>query len=49
LMSVLAGSRVPAGDLPTAGAQMPPIVSRAVDQEGVKLLDDWIATLLPCQ
>lgn len=48
LMSVLSGSRVPAGELPTAGVQMPPIVSRAVDQAGVKLFDDWVATLDPC-
>ncbi|MBX3207198.1 MAG: hypothetical protein KF764_19280 [Labilithrix sp.] len=48
LMSILAGSRVPAGELPTAGVQMPPIVSRAVDHAGVKLFDDWIATLAPC-
>lgn len=48
LMSILAGSRVPAGELPTAGVQMPPIVSRAVDHAGVELFNEWIATLAPC-
>lgn len=48
LMSILAGSRVPAGELPTAGVQMPPIVSRAVDHAGVELFNEWIATLPPC-
>ncbi len=48
LMSILAGSRVNSGELPNPGVQMPPIVSRAVDHQGVKVLNDWIATLPEC-
>ncbi len=48
MMSILAGQRVGPDELPNPGTQMPPIVSRAVDHEGVKLLDEWIATLDPC-
>jgi hypothetical protein len=48
LMSILAHGRVGPDELPNSGVQMPPIVSRAVDQLGVKLLDDWIATLPDC-
>lgn len=48
MMSILAGSRVAPGELPNPGVQMPPIVSRAVDQQGVKLLNDWISSLDPC-
>ena len=48
LMSILAGSRVGPDELPNPGTQMPPIVTRAVDHRGVKLLDDWISTLPAC-
>jgi hypothetical protein len=48
LMSILAHGRVGPDELPNGGVQMPPIVSRAVDQAGVKLFDDWVATLPPC-
>ncbi len=48
LMSILSGQRVPEGQLPNPGVQMPPIVTRAVDHQGHALLDDWISSLPPC-
>lgn len=49
LVSILAGRRVGPNELPNAGIQMPPIVSRAVDEQGVTLLDEWISSLSPCE
>ena len=46
-ISILSGYRVPPGQMPTV-AQMPPIVTRAVDHEGHQLLDDWINSLPAC-
>jgi hypothetical protein len=48
LMSVLAHGRVKPDQLPSSGVQMPPIVTRAPDEVGVKKLDDWILTLKAC-
>lgn len=41
-ISVLSGQRKPAAD-----NQMPPVATHAVDVNGHKLLDDWIAALTP--
>jgi hypothetical protein len=48
MMSILARGRTSPDVLPNGGVQMPPIVSRAVDHAGVKLFDDWVATLPAC-
>ncbi len=48
LVSVLAGRRVPEGEEPNSSVQMPPLVTRAVDHDGLGLVDDWISTLSPC-
>ncbi len=48
LVSVLSGRRVPEGEKPSSTVQMPPIVSRAVDHAGHRVLDDWIASLPAC-
>lgn len=48
LLYILASHRVGFGDLPSAAVQMPPIVSRAVDQDGVALLRAWIEALPAC-
>ena len=48
LVSILAGNRVGPDELPSASVQMPPIVTRAVDHQGVRLVNDWIGTLEPC-
>jgi hypothetical protein len=48
LVSILSGRRVAEGEEPNGSVQMPPIVSRAIDHAGHKLLDDWIASLPPC-
>jgi hypothetical protein len=45
LASILSGRRVPAGEEPNAGVQMPPLVTRAVDTQGHALLDAWINAL----
>ena len=45
LTSVLSGRRTAPDPSPQ---QMPPIVSRAVDQQGHQLLDDWINELPAC-
>jgi hypothetical protein len=47
-MYILASHRAPPNEIPTPGTQMPPIVSRAVDQVGVEKVRAWIATLPPC-
>lgn len=48
LMSILSGRRVAPDEQPNGSVQMPPIVSRAVDQQGHQLLDEWISSLQPC-
>jgi hypothetical protein len=48
LVSVLSGRRVPEDQEPSSTVQMPPIVTRAVDIEGHKLVDDWITALPAC-
>jgi hypothetical protein len=45
LVSVLAHSRVPANQTPSDKTQMPPLVSRIVDQTGLQKVDDWISGL----
>lgn len=48
LMSILSGRRVDPGSLPNGSVQMPPIVTRAVDQQGHQLLVDWISSMATC-
>lgn len=48
LVSILSGQRVAEGEEPNSAVQMPPMISRAVDHAGHKLVDDWIASLPPC-
>ena len=48
LMAILSGRRAPEGEEPNITSQMPPLVSHAVDVQGHKLLEDWIAALPPC-
>jgi hypothetical protein len=48
LLSVLASSRVAEGQMPTSTAQMPPLVTRAVDPGVASKLDAWITNLAPC-
>lgn len=48
LIAVLSRQRVALGALPNPGTQMPPIVSRAVDHQGVSRLGAWITSLAPC-
>ncbi len=48
MMSILAGRRTAPDVLPNPGVQMPPIVSRAVDQQGVAAFNAWVATLPAC-
>lgn len=45
LLSVLSGTRAPEGTNPTSSAQMPPLVTRAVDDAGQAKLDTWITNL----
>jgi hypothetical protein len=48
LMSILGGRRAAPDENPGPGVQMPPIVSRAVDHDGIKLVNDWITSLPAC-
>ncbi len=45
---VLPSSRAAPGVIPSANDQMPPIVSHAVDLEGVTALREWVAALTKC-
>jgi hypothetical protein len=47
LTSILSGRRAEVGVEPNATVQMPPLVTRRVDVEGHKLVDDWIAQVPP--
>lgn len=48
LMYILASHRAAWDALPSAAVQMPPIVTRAVDQEGIAHVRAWIESLPPC-
>lgn len=48
LMSVLSGQRAVPPDEPSSTFQMPPLVTRVVDEAGHQQLVDWIAALPPC-
>lgn len=47
LVAILSGRRVPPTEGPNPTAQMPPLVSRAVDTAGQKKLTDWITVVPP--
>jgi len=47
LVSILSGRRVTGADEPNAILQMPPLVTRQVDTQGVALLDAWITVIPP--
>ncbi len=48
LMHVLASQRAVPPDEPSSSNQMPPLVTHAVDVNGIKQFTDWIAALPPC-
>ena len=48
LMSILASRRAGPDEIPSTAVQMPPIVTRSVDQDGIALVNAWITTLQPC-
>ncbi|MBS2016114.1 MAG: hypothetical protein JST00_24750 [Deltaproteobacteria bacterium] len=47
LVAILSGRRVAASEGPNPTVQMPPLVSRAVDENGQKKLTDWITVVPP--
>jgi len=47
LMAVLSNQRAEPG-METSSNQMPPLVSHAVDTQGLKLFTDWVSALPPC-
>lgn len=47
-VAVLAGSRAPAGVVPNANQQMPPLVTHVVDPEGLAAVRAWITAVPSC-